>query len=78
MDEFRTSLHLAFPHVLDISHLMDEISPLKKLNSVSAATSYMKRRFFAPIDAEIPQKGKLFVAILFHTKTNSRVKLVLQ
>ncbi|XP_017252983.1 poly(A)-specific ribonuclease PARN-like isoform X2 [Daucus carota subsp. sativus] len=56
MDEFRTSLHLAVPHVLDISHLMDEISPLKKLNSVSAATSYMKRRFFAPIDAEIPQK----------------------
>lgn len=58
MDEFRTSLRLVFPHVLDISHLMDEISPLKKLNSVSAATSYLKRRFFAPIDVEIPQQGK--------------------
>ena len=78
MDEFRTSLHLAFPHVLDISHLMDEISPLKKLNSVSAATSYMKRRFFAPIDAEIPQKGKLSGNFTSHYKQILCVKLVLQ
>lgn len=56
MDEFRTSLCLVFPHVLDISHLMKEISPLKKLNTVSAATSYLERRFFAPIDVEIPQQ----------------------
>lgn len=61
MDDFRASLRLVFPHVLDISHLMDEVSPLKKLNSVSAATSYLKRRFFAPVDVEIPQQGKLSV-----------------
>lgn len=56
IDEFRTSLRLVFPHVLDVSHLMKEISPLKNLNTVSAATSYLKRRFFAPIDVEIPQQ----------------------
>ncbi|KAL6967921.1 poly(A)-specific ribonuclease [Sarracenia purpurea var. burkii] len=53
MDEFRSSLRLVFPHILDVGHLMKEIGPLKKANNLPATISYLKRRFFAPIDMEI-------------------------
>ncbi|XP_057483124.1 poly(A)-specific ribonuclease PARN-like [Actinidia eriantha] len=53
MDEFKSSLSLVFPHILDVSHLMKEIGPLKKVTNLPAAISYLKRRFFAPIDMEI-------------------------
>lgn len=67
MDEFRISLRLVFPHVIDINHLMDEISPLKKVTNVPAATSYLKRHFFSPVDMEIPHQGKSLALIFFHT-----------
>lgn len=58
MDEFRISLRLVFPHVIDINHLMDEISPLKKVTNVPAANSYLKRHFFSPVDMEIPHQAE--------------------
>nr|XP_043622638.1 poly(A)-specific ribonuclease PARN-like isoform X2 [Erigeron canadensis] len=59
MDEFTSSLHSAFPDILDVNHLMKEISPLTKYSSLPAATSYLKRNFFAPIKMVIPQKGSM-------------------
>ncbi|CAL5368648.1 unnamed protein product [Camellia sinensis] len=53
MDEFRCSVHLVFPHILDVSHLMKEIGLMKKVTNLPAAISYLKRRFFAPIDMKI-------------------------
>lgn len=60
MDEFRISLRSVFPHIVNISHLMKEISPLKQVTNLPAAISYIKRRFFAPMDMEIriPHKGE--------------------
>ncbi|KAL4572282.1 hypothetical protein LXL04_019053 [Taraxacum kok-saghyz] len=57
MDEFRSSLCLAFPDVLDISYLMKEVGPLNKYTNLPAAISYLKRNFFAPIEIDIPQKA---------------------
>ncbi|CAL5374754.1 unnamed protein product [Camellia sinensis] len=53
MDEFRCSVRLVFPHILDVSHLMKEIGLMKKVTNLPAAISYLKRRFFAPIDMKI-------------------------
>ncbi|KAA8550537.1 hypothetical protein F0562_002221 [Nyssa sinensis] len=58
MDEFRCSLRLVFPHVLDVNHLMKEIDPLKKVTNLPTAISFIKRRFFVPIDLEIPHQAE--------------------
>ncbi|KAJ6874101.1 hypothetical protein NC651_032821 [Populus alba x Populus x berolinensis] len=54
VDEFMCSLRLAFPRVIDVNHLMKEISPLRKVTSIPVAISQLKNRFFTPIDMEIP------------------------
>ncbi|KAG8640399.1 poly(A)-specific ribonuclease PARN-like isoform X5 [Manihot esculenta] len=54
MEEFTSSLRLAFPQVIDVNHLMKEISPLRKVRNIPMATSYLKNLFFAPVDVEIP------------------------
>ncbi|MCE3051671.1 hypothetical protein HAX54_050480 [Datura stramonium] len=59
LDEFRSSLCLVFPNVLDVNHLMKEISPLTKVNNLPASNSYLKQRFFAPIDIEIPNQAEV-------------------
>ncbi|XP_031262914.1 poly(A)-specific ribonuclease PARN-like [Pistacia vera] len=53
--EFMSSLRMAFPQVLDVNHLMTDIGPAR--TSMSANMSYLKNRFFAPIDMEIPHKA---------------------
>lgn len=58
VDEFRHSLHLVFPHVYDINHLMEEIGCLRKGNDLPQDLLYLKRRFSGPIHMEIPQGGK--------------------
>lgn len=65
MDEFRSSLHLVFPQILDVSYLMKEIGPLRKVTNLPAAISFLKGRFFAPIDMEISHQGKL-LSVLLH------------
>uniref|UniRef100_A0A5B7B6L9 Putative poly(A)-specific ribonuclease PARN-like n=2 Tax=Davidia involucrata TaxID=16924 RepID=A0A5B7B6L9_DAVIN len=57
-DEFKCSLRMVFPHVLDVNHLMKEIGPLKKVTNLPTAISFIKRRFFVPIDLEIPQQAE--------------------
>lgn len=59
LDEFKSSLSLVFPNVLDVSHLMKEIRPLTKVNNLPASISYLKQRFFAPIDIEIPNQAEV-------------------
>lgn len=59
LDEFKSSLCEVFPNVLDVTHLMKEISPLKKVNNLPASISYLKQRFFAPVDMEISNQGNL-------------------
>ncbi|KAM7263486.1 hypothetical protein ACFE04_001169 [Oxalis oulophora] len=61
MDEFMFSLHMAFPCVLDVNHLIKEIGPLRKVTNISGAMSYLKNHFFSPIDVEIPpqDEGKI-------------------
>lgn len=58
MEEFTSSLRLAFPQVIDVNHLMKEISPLRKVRNIPMATSYLKNLFFAPVDVEIPFQGQ--------------------
>ncbi|XVF81297.1 hypothetical protein PTKIN_Ptkin15bG0144100 [Pterospermum kingtungense] len=53
VDEFLHSLRSVFPHIFDVNHLMKEIGPLENVTSIPAAVSYLKNRFFAPIDMEI-------------------------
>ncbi|XP_058196666.1 poly(A)-specific ribonuclease PARN-like isoform X2 [Rhododendron vialii] len=57
MDEFRSCLHLVFPHILDVSYLMKEIGPLRKVTNLPAAISFLKGRFFSPIDMEISHQA---------------------
>ncbi|KAI8523347.1 hypothetical protein RHMOL_Rhmol13G0065900 [Rhododendron molle] len=57
MDEFKSSLHLVFPHILDVCYLMKEIGPLRKVTNLPAAISFLKGRFFAPIDMEISHQA---------------------
>ncbi|WCJ37250.1 Polynucleotidyl transferase ribonuclease H-like superfamily protein [Euphorbia peplus] len=54
MEEFMCSLRSAFPQVIDVNNLMKEISPLRKMTNIPLAMSYLKNRFFAPVDMEIP------------------------
>ncbi|KAK1568258.1 hypothetical protein Q3G72_022316 [Acer saccharum] len=56
VDEFTNSLHLAFPVVLDVNHLVKNIVPVKKTTNISATMSYLKNRFVAPVDMEIPHE----------------------
>ncbi|KZV30739.1 poly(A)-specific ribonuclease PARN-like [Dorcoceras hygrometricum] len=58
IDDFRSSLLLAFPFILDTNHLLTKCSPFEKLGSISGSISYLKKRFSAPIDMEIPDQGK--------------------
>ncbi|XP_055812895.1 poly(A)-specific ribonuclease PARN-like [Solanum dulcamara] len=59
LEEFRSSLCLVFPNVLDVNHLMKEISPMTKVNNLPACISYLKQRFYAPIDIEIPNQAEV-------------------
>lgn len=54
IDEFASSLHLVFPRVLDVKHLMSKIGGLSKPNSIASALSYLKNHYYAPIDLDIP------------------------
>ncbi|KAL9271160.1 Poly(A)-specific ribonuclease PARN-like-like protein [Drosera capensis] len=58
MDEFQDSLKSVFPCVLDINHLMKEVCPARRLSNLPAALSYLRSRFFAPVDIEIPPQGE--------------------
>jgi poly(A)-specific ribonuclease len=58
------SLRLAFPLVIDVNHLMKEISALRKVTSIPVAISQLKNRFFTPIDMEIPCQG-LLLSLVF-------------
>lgn len=60
VDEFISSLHLAFPQVLDVNHLVKDIGLVRKTTNISATMSYLKNRFFAPIAMEIPHQGWSF------------------
>ncbi|KAE8729139.1 Poly(A)-specific ribonuclease PARN-like, putative isoform 2 [Hibiscus syriacus] len=53
MDEFLHSLRSVFPHIFDINHMMKKIGPLENVTSIPAAISYLKNRFFAPIEMEL-------------------------
>ncbi|KAI3977808.1 hypothetical protein MKX01_040553 [Papaver californicum] len=55
-NEFKCSLHMVFPHILDMSTLLKEIDPLRKAKNVPAALSYLKRQFSVPVDMEIPHE----------------------
>ncbi|PON65951.1 Ribonuclease [Trema orientale] len=57
LDEFASSLRHVFPNVLDVSHLMKVIGPLRKMTNVPLAISYMNNHFFAPVDIEIPYQA---------------------
>ncbi|XP_022143589.1 poly(A)-specific ribonuclease PARN-like isoform X2 [Momordica charantia] len=57
IDEFSDSLHSVFPQVLDVQHLMRNISGLNKPTSISSALSYLKNHYFAPVDLDIPVEG---------------------
>ncbi|XP_009358962.2 poly(A)-specific ribonuclease PARN-like [Pyrus x bretschneideri] len=59
VDEFMGSLHSVFTHILDVTHLMKNIGPLRKMTNISAAISYLNNHYFAPIDMEIlPQESE--------------------
>ncbi|XXG78791.1 hypothetical protein AAC387_Pa08g2656 [Persea americana] len=53
MTEFMCSLRTVFSNVLDLNHLLKEIGPLKRANSLPAAVSYLKRHFFVPFEMEV-------------------------
>lgn len=57
VDEFKVSLRSIFPYIIDLGHLMKEISPLRSMNSLPAASSFLRNRFFAPVDIDIPLEG---------------------
>ena len=69
IDEFTCSLRMVFPYVLDVNHLMKDIGPLKKVTNLSAAASRIKRRFFVPIDMEIPHEGQSLSTKLLNLTT---------
>ncbi|KDO58559.1 hypothetical protein CISIN_1g006991mg [Citrus sinensis] len=57
MNEFICSLRLAFPQVIDVNYLLKDIGPVKKMTNISATIAYLKNRFFAPIEMEIPNQA---------------------
>ncbi|CAL9023108.1 unnamed protein product [Prunus brigantina] len=59
VDEFMDSLHLVFPHLLDVNHMMKNIGPLRKVTNIHAAISYLNNHYFAPIDMEnLPEENE--------------------
>ncbi|XP_073002848.1 poly(A)-specific ribonuclease PARN-like [Typha latifolia] len=58
LHEFMCSLRLVFGNVLDVSHLLKEISPLRKAKNIPAALSYLKRQFFVPVELETPLQAE--------------------
>ncbi|CAN0898084.1 Poly(A)-specific ribonuclease PARN-like [Linum grandiflorum] len=54
MEEFMVSLHTVFPQVIDVNHLVKETGLRKNVASIPYIISYLKHRFPAPIDVEIP------------------------
>lgn len=68
IDEFVSSLRPVFPHVLDVSHLMKVVRPLRKVTNIPVAISYLNNHFFAPVDIEISHQGSYsFCFVLIHT-----------
>lgn len=65
IDEFIRSLRLVFPCVLDVSHLMNVIGPLRKVNNIPVAISYLNNHFFAPVDIEVSHQGQSFSLFFF-------------
>ncbi|KAK9055010.1 hypothetical protein SSX86_026089 [Deinandra increscens subsp. villosa] len=59
LDEFRSSLHSVFHDMRDINHLMKEVGHLNKYSNLPAAISYLKRKFFAPLEIDIPKKASM-------------------
>ncbi|XP_021762792.1 poly(A)-specific ribonuclease PARN-like [Chenopodium quinoa] len=57
IDEFKHSLSSYFPYIIDMGHLMKEFNPSGTMNNLPAASSFLRNRFFAPIDIDIPLKG---------------------
>ncbi|XP_062081200.1 poly(A)-specific ribonuclease PARN-like [Humulus lupulus] len=57
IDEFTSSLSKVFPCVLDVSHLMKFIGPLRKVTNIPVAISLLNNHVFAPIDIEILNKA---------------------
>ncbi|CAO2818970.1 unnamed protein product [Amaranthus hypochondriacus] len=57
LDQFKSSLSSSFPYIIDLGHLMKEFNPNGNINNVPAASSFLRRRFFAPIVIDIPLKG---------------------
>lgn len=57
IDEFASSLHLVFPRVLEVKHLMSKIGGLSKPMSIAAALSYLKKHYYAPTYLDIPVEG---------------------
>ncbi|XP_030499740.2 poly(A)-specific ribonuclease PARN-like isoform X2 [Cannabis sativa] len=57
VDEFASSLSKIFPCVLDVSHLMTFIGPLRKVTNIPVAISLLNSHFFAPVDIEILYKA---------------------
>lgn len=57
IDEFKQSLSSFFPYIIDMGHLLKEFNPSGNSNNIPAASSFLRSRFFAPIDIDIPLKG---------------------
>ncbi|GMI70873.1 hypothetical protein like AT3G25430 [Hibiscus trionum] len=72
MDEFLHSSQSAFPHIFDVNHMMKEIGPLENVTSIPAAISYLKNRFFAPIEMELSH-GAFSDASKIHGQTVVRI-----
>ena len=61
LDQLKSSLSSSFPYIIDLGHLMKEFNPNGNIKNVPAASSFLRSRFFAPIDIDIPLEGKLFL-----------------
>ncbi|XWS31189.1 hypothetical protein CRYUN_Cryun23aG0056100 [Craigia yunnanensis] len=72
VDEFLCSLRSVFPHIFDVNHLMKEIGPLESVTNIPGAISYLKNRFFVPIDMEISH-GALLDEGKIHGQTVVRI-----
>lgn len=66
MNEFCSSLLLAFPLILDNNHLLTKCKSFEKSGNISGSISYLKRRFSAPIDLEIPDQESSNVNVQGH------------
>ncbi|XP_021842390.2 poly(A)-specific ribonuclease PARN-like [Spinacia oleracea] len=57
IDEFKHSLSSFFPYIIDMGHVTKEFNRSRNMNNIPAASSFLRSRFFAPIDMDIPIKG---------------------